>query len=258
MWSWHRPEGYGHARDMRAVPVSLTEAVAAAACFPLVFRTTANGPVLQALLRRAAKGRSVFIGQDGQWQASWLPLRLAAWPFDLVETSAGGHALALNETSDCVYDGPRGTPIFASGDGATLSPETTRMAAILKAQAEDLPATTRAAAALHDSGLLTELDGDTSLSVIDPHLAAGLNEAGVMALHRAGALALLYAGLVSLSHLSWMGKAERLLATASSHHRAQPLPDRKPAAAGSAFLAAIAAASSAEEAQIQFPGPNQL
>lgn len=238
---------------MRAVPVSLTEAVAAAACFPLVFRTTTNGPVLQALLRRAAQGRSVFIGQDGQWQASWLPPRLAAWPFDLVETSAGGHALTLNETSDCVYDGPGGTPIFASGDGATLSPETTRMAAILKAQAEDLPATTRAAAALHDSGLLTELDGDTSLSVIDPHLAAGLNEADVILLHRAGALTLLHAGLVSLAHLPWMAKAEKRLADAPIS-QVHPPPTRKRDAAGSDFLAALAAEASTDEARVQFSG----
>lgn len=251
-WTWRKPESYAFACDLRTVPVALTEAVSAASCFPLVFVPGEQGPSLHALLRRSPSGCSAFIGGDGQWQAAWLPPRLAAWPFDLVEAD-GGHALALHETPDLVVESPGGTPIFAAGDTATLSPETARMAALLKAQAEALPATIRAAMALRVLGLLTPLDGDASIVTVDRIAAAGLTEDAVLALHRAGALALLHAGLVSLAHLPWMAKAESHPAARSSS-KSPSQPVRKRAASGSDFLTALAADTSADVAPLPFPG----
>ena len=116
-----------------------------------------------------------------------------------------------------------------------------------------LPATARASAALADLGLLTEIDPDRSLLVIDPQAAADLDEAGVLALHRSGALALLHAGLVSHAHLAWMEKAERLLTTAPPP-RPSPASDRQRLDPGSRFLAALAADLSADETLIQLSG----
>lgn len=252
-WSWQSPKGFAHARDLRSVPVTVNEAVTAAACFTLVFVPGRSGPMPHALLRRRAQGRSPFIGREGQWQASWLPPRLAAWPFDLVATQSGGHALALHEENDLVEPESGGHPIFAPGDGApVLAPETARLAAILKAQAEALPATAQSSAALSNLGLLIPLDADPSLLVIDPQAAANLDEAGVVTLHRSGALTLLHAGLISLAHLAWMAKAERHLTTAPTS-RPTPASDRQRKAPGSRFLAALAADACADEALIQLP-----
>jgi hypothetical protein len=253
-WSWQSPKEFAHARDLRSVPIALNEAVTAAACFVLVFVPGPVGPMPHALLRRGAQGHSAFVGREGQWQASWLPPRLSAWPFDLLASPGGGHAFAVHEDSDLVVHGRAGHPIFAQGDGApALAPETARRAAILKTQAEALPATARASAALADLGLLTEFDPDRSLLVTDPQAAADLDEAGVVALHRSGALALLHAGLVSHAHLAWMEKAERLL-TAAPPPRPSPASDRQRIVPGSRFLAALAADPSADEALIQFSG----
>ena len=252
-WSWSKPQGYAHAHDLRSVPVTLAEVASVASCFPLVFVSGPSVPMPHALLRRGAQGRSPFIGQDGQWQASWLPPRLATWPFDLVATQGGGHALALHEESDLVEPEPGGHPIFAQGDDApALAPETARLAAILKAQAEALPATAQSSAALSNLGLLIPLDADPSLLIIDPQAAANLDEAGVVTLHRSGALTLLHAGLVSLAHLAWMAKAERRLTTAPPP-RPSPSADRQRKADGSRFLAALAADASADDALIQLP-----
>lgn len=127
------------------------------------------------------------------------------------------------------------------------------MAALLKAQAEALPATIRAAMALRDLGLLTPLDGEDHLLTVDPVAAAGLPEKTVLALHRAGALALLHAGLVSLAHLPWMAKAESHPAARSSS-KSPSQPVRKRAASGSDFLTALAAETSADVAPLPFPG----
>jgi hypothetical protein len=251
-WSWQHPEHHGVAEGLRTVPITLTEAVPAASCFPLVFVPGAHGPALHALLRRSPSGRSAFIGGDGRWQAAWLPPRLAAWPFDLVEVG-GGHALALHETRDLVFQGPGGTPIFADGDGAALSPETARIAAVLKAHAEGLPATCRAATALRDHGLLIPLDGEDRLLAVNPAKAVALADDTVLALHRAGALAVLHAGLVSRAHLPWMAKAETHLAAASCA-RPPPLSARTRAGPGSNFLAALAADTSEHAVLLPFPG----
>jgi hypothetical protein len=253
-WSWQSPKGFAHARDLRSVPITLNEAVTAAACFVLVFVPGPVGPMPHALLRRGAQGHSPFVGPEGQWQASWLPPRLSAWPFDLVAAPGDGHAFALHEDSDLVAQGQGGHLIFAQGDAApALASETARRAAILKTQAETLPATAHATAALADLGLLTEFDPDRSLLVTDPQAAADLDEAGVVALHRSGALALLHAGLVSHAHLAWMEKAERLL-TAAPPARPSSASERQQIVPGSRFLAALAADQSADEALIQFSG----
>jgi hypothetical protein len=253
-WSWQSLKGFSHARALRSVPITLIEVVSAASCFVLVFVPGPSGPMPHALLRRGAQGHSPFIGRDGQWQASWLPPRLAAWPFGLVATQGGGHALALYEDSDLVEPELEGHPIFAPGnDAPVLAPETARMAAILRVQAENLPATAHAAATLAELGLLTELDADRSLLIIDPLAAANLDGAGVLALHRSGALALLHAGLVSQAHLDWMAKAERHLTTAPVP-RPSSSADRQHKAAGSRFLAALAADPSADEELFQFTG----
>ena len=253
-WSWQSPKGFTHARDLRSVEITLTEAAAAASCFVLVFVAGPAGPMLHALLRRGVQGHSPFVGHEGQWQATWLPSRLSAWPFDLVASLGGGYAFALHEDSDLVLQEPGGHPVFAQeGAPPTLAPQTAQKAAILKAHAQALPETTRAAGVLADLALLTEFAQDQSLRVINPQAAAKLTEADILALHRSGSLALLYAGLVSNTHLAWMEKAERLL-TASPPPRPSPLSDRPRMAAGSSFLAALAADRSADEALIQFSG----
>ena len=58
-----------------------------------------RGVMPHALLRRGAQGHSAFVGREGQWQASWLPPRLSAWPFDLLASPGGGHAFAVHEDS---------------------------------------------------------------------------------------------------------------------------------------------------------------
>lgn len=254
-WSWHRPERYAFAGALRSVPIALTEAFSAASCFPLVFVPVGQGYALHVLLRRSPSGRSAFIGSDGRWQAAWLPPRLAAWPFDLVELG-GGHALALHEASDLVMQGPGGTPLFAEGNAAALSAETAKISGLLKTHAESLPATVHTATALRHHDLLTPLDGEDHLLTVDAAAAGRLTENAVLTLYRAGALALLHAGLVSLAHLSWMAKAEAHMTTASSA-KPPPLPPRKRAVAGSSFLTALAADTSADVVPLPFPGLSQ-
>lgn len=254
-WSWQMPDDYAFALDWRSVAVTHIEAVSASSCFAVGFALGPTGIKPHALLRRGSQGRSPFIGQNGQWQAAWLPPRLAAWPFDLVEVPGDGHALALNEQSGFVSKGSGQHRMFTQSDGSPpiLAPQTAQTAALLKGHAEALPATVRAAKALRDLGLLAALDGDVRMLVVDASVAATLDEAAVVTLHRSGALGLLHAGLVSLAHLGWMAKAERLLSAAPPP---QPLTsfNRKHHKAGVSFLTALAADVSADDALAQFPG----
>lgn len=254
-WTWRKPQGYLFAQELRSIPVTVAEAAAAAACFPLVFVAGPMGPTLHILLRCAAQGVSAFIGQQGQWQAAWLPPRLQVWPFDLLAVGER-HAFCVDETSALVIKGPGGVGLFAQEGTQTLSQQTAQMAAILKEHAEALPATHLAATALRARGLLCASDADASILTIDPIAAANITEADVIYLHRAGALALFHAGLVSLAHWQWMLKAEKRLAT-DPMTQVNPPPVRKRVAAGAGFLAALATQANADEASIWFSGLSQ-
>ena len=249
---WRKPDGLGFAQGLRCVPVTLTEATVAAASLPLVFQAGAGGMMPQVLLRLGLGGHSPFIGQQGQWHAAWLPTRLQAYPFDLVEVPSGGHALALHWQADVTADSSGAQWVFAQGQGdaPALSPPAAQMAALLQAHALALPATAKASAAVQALGLLRPLQGDRSLYVIDAEAIAALSEAAVVSLHRAGALGLVHAALVSHAHLAWMAKAERHLAAAP--HAKVPMPQG--AQSGAAFLSALMSAQARDVDTFFIPG----
>ena len=220
-WSWQPPRDFSFVRALRTVSITLSETHAAAACFPLIFAAGSCGTVPQVLLRRSASGQSVFIGPEGQWQAAWLPPRLAAWPFDLICLPDGAAIIGLNEDSGAVSGASHGLAIFAPDAGQSEKSQTalpslteaaTKAVAPLHRQARELSKTLVATHALEQHGLLAPLDDDPDLQIIDAKAASTVSEAQIVELNRSGALGLFYAGLVSLSHLPWMSRAERHLA----------------------------------------------
>lgn len=239
------------------MPITLDETAAAAASFTIVFTACPKGPMPQVLLRRYSCGSSPFVGLDGRWQASWLPPRLAASPFDILEYPEGGHALALHNDGGFVSGDEDPFRIFNANEGArpTLSPAVTEIAAVLKTHAEALASTAHATTTLVELGLLTALDpeADERLRVVDHDVARALNETEIITLYRARAIGLLHASLVSLSHLPWMAKAERLLAKSSA-----PRPKRKFKAPsntpGANFLSALAEAQAVESGPLHING----
>ena len=244
-WSWRKPIDYGFARSLRSVPISLHEAADAASCFPLVVVSDAEALALHALLRARADGYSPFVGPQGQWQAAWMPHRIAAWPFDLRRAGDGRMALAIHADEHHISSGPGALPIFSDSADRTLSVEAARAVAPLHMQADALPATARAVCALDDAGLLKPLEDDPTVSIIDATGLSDMSEDMAMSLHRAKALGLAYAACVSLSHLSWMRRAEAVLSKAVRRPSAQ---GDTPSGRASSFLDAIASAQFSEQA----------
>lgn len=244
-WSWRKPTDYGFARGLRSVQIALHEAADAASCFPLVVVSDAKELALHALLRARADGYSPFIGPHGQWQAAWMPHRLAAWPFDLRRTGDGRMALAIYADGDHISSGPGAIPIFANGVDRTLSIEAERAVAPLHVQADALPATVHAARALEDAGLLKPLEDDPTVRIIDAASLSAASEDAVVSLHRAKALGLAYAACVSACHLSWMRRAEAALSRAVMR---PAVPGQYRSEAALSFLDAVAAARASEQA----------
>lgn len=220
-WSWQGPSDYGFACDRRAIPICLSDAHHAATCFPLVIGSDHLGPELMVLLRHAATGPTVFVDDAGRWCASWVPPRLLAWPFDLTVGPGDAYVLGLHEDSTLVSPRPDHLPIFAplsanAGEsGPTLSEQAAQATRALHHYARDLPATRRAIAALDQLGLLVPLDTKPDLRIIDATASEKMSDEQVLELHHSGALGLFHASLVSLAHLPWMQRAERLQATAA-------------------------------------------
>lgn len=244
-WSWRKPTHYGFARALRSVPISLHEAADAASCFPVVVVSDADELSLHALLRGGEAGHSPFIGPQGQWQAAWMPHRVAAWPFDLRRAGDGRMALAIHADDDHILTGPGALQIFANGVDRTLSVEAERAVAPLHVQADALPATVHAARALEDAGLLKPLEDDPTVRIIDAASLSAVSEDAVVSLHRANALGLAYAAFVSAYHLPWMRRAEAALSRAAMR---PAVPGQYRSGAALSFLDAVAAARASEQA----------
>lgn len=205
---WQHPSRYGFARTRQSIALTLADVAPAAACFPIVFAATADGPVPHALLRISDERQTPFIGPDGRWHAAWVPPGLAAHPFGLMQDDAGAFALSVDEATGFVGDDPRGAPFFAP-DG-TLSPEVANVAATLRARSAARSPTLGAGRALETCGVLVPVPDMAAFMRVDPARAATLEEAQVLTLHRAGALGLLHGALVSALHYDWLRKAEAL------------------------------------------------
>lgn len=247
-WSWKPPSGYAFARTWRSVPLGLGEVLAAAACFPIVF-SPAGLP--HALLRLSEDGNSAFVGEAGQWQASLLPERLRCFPFGLAGEEELNPKLAVYEGSDFVFNGDALQAIFTSSAPGQFTDEFRLLSSALHRQASSLFQAHQAASALRELGLLepfAQLDG---FAVAAHSGIKGLCGWQVQQLWSVKGFGLLYAGAMSLTHLPWMEKAERLLAqSAISTCR----PKNPKSTRASRFLDALSSAPELDQPTINFQG----
>lgn len=207
-WSWQPPSGYAFARTWRTVPISLVELLPAAACFPIVFSPVG---LPHALLRLSQEGPSPFVGEGGEWQASWLPERVRSYPFGLMDCEALCPKMAVHEGSDLVSRNGNRQPIFMKGVAGQFAGGFRSLASALHRQAGSLLQAHQAASALMELGLLKSLAQLEGFRIVDHSRIKDLSAADVQQLWSANGFGLLYAGAMSLTHLAWMEKAEQLL-----------------------------------------------
>lgn len=106
------------AKNLRGVPISLSEVSSAQKHFPLVF-TNVENPTLIAVLG-VLDNVNLFVTDDGQWdQNIYVPSYLRCYPFAFARGEDDQMAVIIDHSSPLISESPA-IPFF---DGEELSPE---------------------------------------------------------------------------------------------------------------------------------------
>jgi hypothetical protein len=118
-WSVELGRSYAFARFTNSVPLARVEFARAAREYPIVFAGDAETPLPLAILGLAER-QNLFIGDDGSWDADYLPAFVRRYPFVFTTTDgARTFTLCIDEAfSGCNRDG-QGERLFDDAGGPT-------------------------------------------------------------------------------------------------------------------------------------------
>ena len=199
-----RQSGFAFARQLNAVPLGLTEIVAASE-IPIVLTATAV-PVPMAVLGIRAE-ENLLVQADGAWRpGAYVPGWLRCYPFLLLPATDAPDTLVLAlESGAPLLSTEAGEPLFAEGAPSEMLGGALRFAAAMRAALQDSVAFGKA---LNDAGLLRPQQADLTLRsggsmrvdgflTIDPDKLDDLPDETFLAWRRRGWVAPLYAMLHS-------------------------------------------------------------
>ena len=199
-----RQTGFAFARQLNAVPLGLSEIVAASE-IPIVLTATAT-PVPVAVLGIRAE-ENLLVQADGAWRAgAYVPGWLRCYPFLLLPATDAPDKLVLAlENGAPLLSTEAGERLFADGAPGEVLAGALRFAAAMRAALQDSVAFGQA---LNDAGLLRPQQADLTLRsggsmrvdgflTIDPDKLDDLPDETFLAWRRRGWVAPLYAMLHS-------------------------------------------------------------
>jgi len=200
---------YDFVRNTVSVSIGTAELASACTEFPCVMARTAQGRWSLLAITGLEAGKNLFVGPNGEWQATHLPSTLATWPFRLVAQGAEpGRFLVAVHTPALSAD--RGDPLFdeSGAESAWLSEQLRNLSAV----DASLNETSRQIEVLEQAGLLQERSFQAVLAdgrelelngfwAVDEAKMSQLDAATVHTLHTTGALVLATLHLLSLRRL---------------------------------------------------------
>ncbi|WP_440998153.1 SapC family protein [Arhodomonas sp. SL1] len=207
--------GFSFARGVPSAPVAGSEFPKAAREFPIVF--TAEGQRLRPLaLLTLQKGQAPFIGEDGQWQADYVPAHLRRYPFILGETGEEGRFVVMIDRDAPQLREAEGEALFVDGEPPEEGVVARAKRFLLQFQRE-LEQTEALLRPLEEHGLLvarqfTVTRGDNTevavsgFRMVDMERLAALDDATLAGWVRSGLMGLVHAHRHSLEN------AQRILA----------------------------------------------
>jgi hypothetical protein len=198
---------YSYARGELLVPIVFDEMADVAREYPIVFPD--NKSDMPYALMGLEAGQNAYVGADGRWAASYIPLAIRQYPFSLqrARPGQGDHErfIVMFDPKAPQLTEPHGHPVFTS-DGQ-LSEHMQERIKLLERLQKRGAATRHMTQALRSAGVLVE-------RVVSIHTGAGVRKIADMqvvdepklnrlggeafnALRREGALPLAYAHLLS-------------------------------------------------------------
>lgn len=199
--------GYQFAADQMFLPIVYTEMADAAREFPIVFLKGNTGLFV---LTGLEQDTNAYVAEDGNWLATYVPAKLRAFPFALVQNphQAEQFAIALDTEAPQVMS-QQGHVLFENGLPGTFLK---RRMELLEKMKKAEPMTQHLVKVLQDSGLLIDRairiqkpgkkDSQiTGMQVIDEQALNQLPHEAFNKLREEGALPLIYAHLLSMANL---------------------------------------------------------
>lgn len=216
--------GFGFAAGANSVLLAGAEFNEACKEYAIVFTQAAQGRVLPVVMLGLRARENLFVGDEGAWDARYVPAFVRRYPFVLAELPGQSLALCIDEACPGVNDS-EGEPLFDEAGGDT--PFLRNAVDFLAAYQREFVRTQAFCERLARSGLLVEMnaradlvDGRTfsvgKLLVVDEKKLLALPDATALALFRTGELHLVSMHLMSLSNMQRL--VDRLAA------RKSPMP----------------------------------
>lgn len=211
--SWVRFEKYDFARNRAVVPLVAHEFSRAAVTLPIGFIKDDGGFIPVAIVSLDGVNNAL-IAPDGRWLGRYVPADLRGYPFKLVPNGDGKHILCFDHSSGLLRDDLSGEPFFDEAGG--IAEPTRNVMSFLRAVEKDRSATEVICSELERAELMLPWDitlktkgGDQKLRglyKINEKAFNELSEETFLALRKSSAIPVIYGQLISMQHLSTLGR----------------------------------------------------
>lgn len=208
---WKRPTSYAFAAKQTVAPLVAAELAKAVLMYPISFIKQNENLVPVALLGLYAE-KNLFVAADGRWLAPYIPAVFRSQPFYLGNTEDGQQVLCIDEDQGLTQDGAG--EAFFEGDQPTSV--VTDIMRLLTQTDQNRVLTLAACAELDKQGIVhpwpitlktgAEEKKIEGLLKIDEAALNALDDAAFSALRKAGSLPIAYCQLLSMQHITQLGK----------------------------------------------------
>ena len=205
---------YGFARGELIAPIVIDEIADVAREYPIV---CPKGGRLPAALMGVLKDSNAYVGMDGKWLATYIPVHLRHYPLAITRVPAKaaqgegsaqkeGRFVVLIDEASAVLSQSEGQPLFAAdGKLAPAGQQRMRLMEQMQGRAgitQGLVKAIEAAGLLVERAIRIQRDGEadrrvTGIRVIDEAALNKLGNAAFNTLRKSGALPMVYASLLS-------------------------------------------------------------
>ena len=220
---WLRFTSYAHAENEAIMPLSVPELPKAMMSLPVCFIQQGDDFFLAAVLN-IKPGKNLLVGTNGQWVGPYVPAACRSFPFILAKTPEGQTVLCIDEDAGMVTEGPEGEPFFEE-DGEPAKAIMDVMGFLNQLEQGRLAAAASCAVlAKHQliqpwPIMLKSETGETAvegLFRVDETALNQLSAEALLEVRDAGGLNVAYCQLLSMQHLSTIGKLAEMHANAAA------------------------------------------
>jgi hypothetical protein len=202
---------FSFAAKTNSVIMAGIEFAEAAKEYPVVFAKAANERIVPVALLGMRNSENLFVGEDGKWDARYIPAFVRRYPFVLAQAGERGDLTVCIDQAYAGYNAADGQNLF--DENGQNTPLLQRAVDFLTDYQRQYRRTEAFIERLNDAGLLMSLSAKvnmktgkqfalTGFMVVDEKKLLQVDDETALKLFRAGELAWVYSHLLSLSNLS--------------------------------------------------------